>query len=570
MDAGCSSTPQLCTTTLHIPAVDFILAINAAHVSEWADIFLRSCMDIWLVHKRRQDEVAAADIRGRQLQQELILLQQMEAERALMQFEDKLSAAVAAKARASAEMGRRRSFIEATDRVHANRKVQKQKEERIQFKSSRERAAELEAKQAWTAIAEQVASEVRIATLAWLDTSPDAKEQVQTEATRIFETDAKWIRNELDRDPDNAPARILPRGCRWQVFLEAPHGAVTRKLTKAFYLHTVTYEKYWCDEIVIEECEGIAREVIIQWRIDDALSHLHEKEAEWALHRRQNIAATRIQMMFRCRQAQALCRRIIRNTFIKRVDPSSGQIVYFNLARPQEIRRRPPRLIGNDEPLIPIESSTWVYRQDSHGGGYYERVDTGESSATPPDHYILCTRCSVYFVTRRKTASGARYCIGCYANFRYAARKEAKADATAEEDSGWTKMPVQPANCMVCRTALADFVCTDCKHDATCTRCFNAVHGRLAKNKAHAAPMSLVNRVSERPVGPVQGLRESNIATVVINPGFVDTDLNNHQGVLIPADSVEAMANIVAKLSLEDTGKFFDADPASASLELPW
>ncbi|ETP22147.1 hypothetical protein F441_04472 [Phytophthora nicotianae CJ01A1] len=337
---------------------------------------LRSSIDTWLFHNRRQKEVAAADIRGRQLQQDLWLAEQIEAENAQMEIEDKLSAAVAAKAVASAERGRRRSFIEATDRVHANRKLQKQKEERIQYKASRERAAELEATQAWTAIREQVAVEVRGTTLTWLDTR-DAKDQIQTEANRIFETDAKWIRSELERDPENS-AKILPKGCLWKVFLEAPHGIVTRKLTKAFYLNTVTYEKHWCDEVVLEDCQGIAREVIIQARIDEALERLKEKQNEWELQRRQNIAATRIQMMFRCRQARIVCCRIIRNSFIKRIDPRSGLIVYFNLDRPQDIRRKPPKMIGSDESLISVESSTWVYRQDTHGAGYYERLDSDE------------------------------------------------------------------------------------------------------------------------------------------------------------------------------------------------
>ncbi|GMF22808.1 unnamed protein product [Phytophthora fragariaefolia] len=482
------------------PFVKELLAVMAqrgrSYIAErtfWDYSVLRSCLETWLSFKRRQDEAAAADIRGRLLQQDLLLFQQIETERSLMEVEDKLSAVVDARIRQTDEMGPKRSFFTATERVHANRKMQKQKEERIQYKTSHERAAESEAKQAWAAIAEQVAAEVRTATLTWLKTT-DAKDQLNGEATRIFETDAKWIRNELDRDPENAPFRILPRGCRWQVFLEAPHGTVTRRQTKAFYLNTMTYEKYWCDEVVIEECEGIAREVIVQWRIDDALARLNEKEAEWALHRRQNIAATRIQMLYRCRQARAVCRRIIRNTFVKRIDPSSGQIVYFNLAQPQEIRRRPPKLIGSDESLIPVESSTWVYRQDSNGSGYYERIDTGERLAGPPDHYILCTRCSVHFVTRRKLSSGARYCIGCYSSFRYAARRET---TNVEDDSGWTKMPVQPANCMVCRNAAAHFVCADCKYDATCTRCFNAVHGRLAKNKTHSPSISLINRTSE-------------------------------------------------------------------------
>ncbi|GMF48528.1 unnamed protein product [Phytophthora fragariaefolia] len=65
-------------------------------------------------------------------------------------------------------------------------------------------------------------------------------------------------------------------------------------------------------------------------------------------------------------------------------------------------------------------------------------------------------------------------------------------------------------------------------------------------------------------------LRESNVTVVVINPGYVTTDFSNHQGVIKPADSVQAMANMVAKLSLQDTGMFLNADPAIPSSEFPW
>ncbi|ETN20069.1 hypothetical protein PPTG_03157 [Phytophthora nicotianae INRA-310] len=65
------------------------------------------------------------------------------------------------------------------------------------------------------------------------------------------------------------------------------------------------------------------------------------------------------------------------------------------------------------------------------------------------------------------------------------------------------------------------------------------------------------------------GLRDSNIAFVVLNPGYVDTDMNNHQGYLKPSESAEAMANIVANLSMKDTGKFFNADKQFGGLDLP-
>ncbi|RLN79248.1 hypothetical protein BBJ28_00020569 [Nothophytophthora sp. Chile5] len=55
-------------------------------------------------------------------------------------------------------------------------------------------------------------------------------------------------------------------------------------------------------------------------------------------------------------------------------------------------------------------------------------------------------------------------------------------------------------------------------------------------------------------------LSDSNILFVTLNPGYVDTDMNQHQGYLKPSESVEGMANIIAKLSPEDSGKFFSAD----------
>ncbi|EEY70173.1 short chain dehydrogenase, putative [Phytophthora infestans T30-4] len=48
----------------------------------------------------------------------------------------------------------------------------------------------------------------------------------------------------------------------------------------------------------------------------------------------------------------------------------------------------------------------------------------------------------------------------------------------------------------------------------------------------------------------VLDLRDRNIIVVAANPGFVDTEMNSHQG--------------------HDSGKFFDADPTTSTSELPW
>ncbi|GMF37122.1 unnamed protein product [Phytophthora fragariaefolia] len=66
------------------------------------------------------------------------------------------------------------------------------------------------------------------------------------------------------------------------------------------------------------------------------------------------------------------------------------------------------------------------------------------------------------------------------------------------------------------------------------------------------------------------GLRDSNIVFVTLNPGYVATDMNDHTGYLPPAESAESMANIVANLSMKDTGKFYNADKQFGEFELPW
>ncbi|KAF1336779.1 Heat shock protein sti1, partial [Globisporangium splendens] len=87
--------------------------------------------------------------------------------------------------------------------------------------------------------------------------------------------------------------------------------------------------------------------------------------------------------------------------------------------------------------------------------------------------------------------SGTRFCIACYAD------DEHKRRLNSQEDNNvlltWTKLPVQPAKCIVCRNALADVVCHECRGDATCTRCFDAVHRNHPTRKTHTNRDFLIN-----------------------------------------------------------------------------
>jgi hypothetical protein len=409
----------------------------------------------------------------RQLHGDIQAQRQEEAEQVRMAGEDVLSQAVEDGQRQRDEQARRRVFQEATDRVYATRKLKRQEDERTQFKRAREERALAEMDDAWARISERVATEVRVATIAWFRSS-DGQQAVEAEATVIFERDPMVVQKALLQDPQ---AFALP-GCRWQLRLEDYGG----RFAKPFFINTETLEKFVCDELVLDNCEVIAKEVLIQRRIDDARARLRAKADEVQRERERHGAAVRIQMLFRCRHALLVARSKIRATFVKRIEPTSGDVVYFNIAK-QETRRRPPRLIGSDEPLLPVESSTWVRRLDDDGTSYYLNLETGETSWTPPPHHFMCSKCRLNLATRRWNETGSRWCIVCYADGL--ARRQFGADAT------WTKLTVQPVTCVVCRHRAAEVVCHECRGDATCARCCQAVH-RSAKLAAHSAMEYLV------------------------------------------------------------------------------
>jgi NAD(P)-dependent dehydrogenase (short-subunit alcohol dehydrogenase family) len=89
----------------------------------------------------------------------------------------------------------------------------------------------------------------------------------------------------------------------------------------------------------------------------------------------------------------------------------------------------------------------------------------------------------------------------------------------------------------------------------------------FSKAFGYAASKAALNMVTR---SMSVALREGNIGLVTLHPGYVATDLTDHQGYMKPAESAEGMANIVAKLQLEDTGKFLNANKQHPAFELPW
>jgi len=61
-------------------------------------------------------------------------------------------------------------------------------------------------------------------------------------------------------------------------------------------------------------------------------------------------------------------------------------------------------------------------------------------------------------------------------------------------------------------------------------------------------------------------LAERGITVIVFHPGWVRTDMGGRNAAITPKESVEGMREVIARVTLVDSGKFFNFD----GRELPW
>ncbi|EGZ12880.1 hypothetical protein PHYSODRAFT_354920 [Phytophthora sojae] len=85
-------------------------------------------------------------------------------------------------------------------------------------------------------------------------------------------------------------------------------------------------------------------------------------------------------------------------------------------------------------------------------------------------------------------------------------------------------------------------------------------NGEIYSYRASKAALNMIN------ANLAMNLQEDKIVAVVLQPGYVKTDLTQHNGVVLPEDSIAGMANVISGLTLDDTAKFFDFQGP----ELPW
>ena len=87
----------------------------------------------------------------------------------------------------------------------------------------------------------------------------------------------------------------------------------------------------------------------------------------------------------------------------------------------------------------------------------------------------------------------------------------------------------------------------------------NTSGGAIAYRSSKAA-VNMVMRSVALDVG------ERGVASVVVNPGWVRTDMGGANATLTPAESVSALRKVIETLGMQQSGKFFNYD----GREYPW
>ncbi|KAG6958725.1 hypothetical protein JG688_00010388 [Phytophthora aleatoria] len=85
-------------------------------------------------------------------------------------------------------------------------------------------------------------------------------------------------------------------------------------------------------------------------------------------------------------------------------------------------------------------------------------------------------------------------------------------------------------------------------------------NGEMYGYRASKSALNMIN------ANLAMDLKKDKISTVVLQPGYVKTDLNHGGGAIDPETSIAGMTKVLSTVTLEDTSKFYDFQGP----ELPW
>ena len=179
-----------------------------------------------------------------------------------------------------------------------------------------------------------------------------------------------------------------------------------------------------------------------------------------------NAAALNIQLCFRRFKARRAFRERALRFLIKRIDPESGEVFYFDKRSLGRLSRRPAAFRRADSVLPPPD---WTMRKDDIGAHFYMNAKTKARRWHRPAGYITCGSCATDVEALNKgckkdlatlvdVSLGVAFCYECYS-------LEQEKDVASRVD-----IHVQAQLCTACSFRKAVFVCFKCA-TFRCRRC---------------------------------------------------------------------------------------------------
>ncbi|GBG26006.1 Hypothetical Protein FCC1311_022262 [Hondaea fermentalgiana] len=304
----------------------------------------------------------------------------------------------------------------------------------------------------------------------------DAKREAETFARthagkEQLMRDAETIQNDADRlartKGGAAGAPENEDGAEWKKMYDPVFQSY-------FFYNPETGEKVTASALSIDEAMSIARTNYVSTMVQAAKEEVERlKDAE--IHQKRLIwAGRKVQAAWRVRKARMAVHDMIRAVYIKRVDPYTGTMYYYNTQTRKSAWTKPLNL-GPKKDLRPPE---WVVRCDGDGQwSYQNNVTPWTSGVEKPAGFLPCLTCSLQLATIRCNTCEHHFCLDCFE-----AAHPLPVSHVIFRKPYAQLVKDRPEQCVMCKKAVASKFCIECGLlDFYCKRCYTMSHAKNPK-----------------------------------------------------------------------------------------
>lgn len=286
----------------------------------------------------------------------------------------------------------------------------------------------------------------------------DGKEQLEREAEKIQNDADRLARKDGTEDTANE------EGAEWKKMFDPVFQTY-------FFYNPETGEKVTASSLSMKEAMSIARTNYVASIVQVAKDEVERLKQQEIDKKRLIWAGRKVQAAWRVRKARMAVHELIKSVYMKRVDPYTGKMYYYNTQSRKSSWTKPLNLGPRKDLRVP----EWVVRCDADGQwSYQNNVTPWTSSSTKPPGFLQCLTCNLQLAIIRCDTCAKHFCLDCFE-----AAHPRPVDHTIVRKPYARLVKDSPEMCVMCKKEIASKFCIECGLvDFYCRRCYNMSHAK--------------------------------------------------------------------------------------------